>query len=106
MKIFDNTGKITYSEVRSVNFDFATSLLVYPNPTSASSKLSFLSDCNQQVTVMISNIDGKRLSLKSYLFTEGLNTVEMDEFKKLAAGTYLIELITNDKKYIQRLIKK
>ena len=106
LKIFDNTGKFTYSEVRSVNFDYVTTLLVYPNPTNSSSKLSFLSDCNQQGTVMISTIDGKRLSKMSYLFTEGLNTVEMDEFKKLAAGTYLIELITNDKKYIQRLIKK
>ena len=105
LKIFDNTGKFTYSEVRSVNFEYATALLVYPNPTNSSSKLSFLSDCNQQVTVTICTIDGKRLSNMSYLFTEGLNNVEMAEFNKLASGTYMIVLNTSDKKYVQRVIK-
>lgn len=83
LEIVDNTGKITYSEIRALNFSTQNSIVIYPNP--AKNFVNIKSSIEGVVNIY--NLKGQLL--KSILVQAGINWLDVSN---LSAGLYLGEI--------------
>jgi hypothetical protein len=60
---------------------------------------------NQKATVVLRSIEGKLIDQRAMEVRKGINTIQMNVSDKLSNGIYLLELITNEGKFIRRLYK-
>jgi len=91
LKIADNNGKVSYSNVKMLNFSTATAIAVYPNP--ATSNIYVKADGNLPKMVQVLDLNGR--VVKAVTPATEIVTVDMQQ---LAAGLYLIRVIGQDDK--------
>jgi len=82
--------------------DFTTGYAIYPNPTTGTSNVQFKLSQRQDVTLEIRDITGRLVKsvLKDKL-TDGVYEYSLPELKE---GIYLVDLSTNNKHHVERLI--
>jgi hypothetical protein len=92
LKIIDNDGRISYSEIRKVNFGLsATTVKIYPNPTSDIVNVTVGTDfINKAAVISIFSVDGKLVYQKNI---KALSQTETIPVTNLAGGKYFIRLI-------------
>ncbi len=86
-----------------VKTENSSSLIVYPNPTAGVFQVNYSSTEKSNLSLTISDSNGKRI------YTDGQNFFSGQSFKtidlsKQSKGTYFIELITNGKKSVEKII--
>jgi hypothetical protein len=104
LKQVDVDGKFVYSEVRTVRFGKIKQLVVYPNPASSFVKLE-LQGSTSNLTVAISNIDGKLIYKGSGSITKINNAVNA-LLPRLISGYYNVEIADKQGVYKAKLIKQ
>jgi hypothetical protein len=77
------------NEIRNVN-----QIALYPNP-SQSTYVSFMSDKNEQVIIVIRNLEGKEYSRKIISAEKGLNEVNLQK-AVLGSGIYIVSVYTDN----------
>ena len=79
---------------------------IFPNPTTGSVNVDLQVEAGTSLTAMISILDlgGRRLYSEKAGLINGSIHRKMQLPRNLAAGTYLVEIIVNDRSYISRLI--
>jgi hypothetical protein len=93
LKSIDNDGKISYSEIRTVNFKLAGSLTIYPNPAKDILHITFAAgSINKSATISVITMDGKIMYQKNIA---KLSQTETLDVSKLANGCYIIRVLTN-----------
>lgn len=91
LKIADNNGKVSYSNVKMLNFSTAAAIAVYPNP--ATSNIYVKADGNLPKMVQVLDLNGRVLKA----VTPATEIIAVD-MQQLAAGLYLIRVIGQDDK--------
>ena len=88
------------SFVGIVENDFGNDLILYPNPTDGNFSIDLGEDPNN-VTITITDLNGKIIYIKTYDNTHLLN-IMIEE----PAGVYLLLVESENKKAVIRLVKK
>jgi len=103
LKMIEKTGSSRYSKTRLVQIDqLITKLRIYPNPAKNDFTISFNSSMNQSATLIIRSIAGEVMIKKSILLTETDNRVSVST-NGLSNGLYVVELITPEKTFVNKL---
>lgn len=100
LKTVDKDGKISYSNIVSVNRAAPIGLKIYPNPVANVVKVDGL-DANNTSTINIISITGNRLSSA---ITSG-SSYSLN-IQQLAAGTYYLQVTTNKTTTTLKFVKQ
>ena len=100
LKMFDQTGKYTYSKVISISLSInRLPFKVAPNPFKGSLALSLDAIESTDAYLVVTSIDGRELINRKYSLTKGSNALQLNEANRLAKGFYLLTItMGNDKK--------
>lgn len=108
LKQVDFNGTYKYSQIQSVDFSTtkAFSFDVYPNPNKgASFNIVFNSNTNQEVSVIIYDVTGKKSFVKELTAIENGNSeFIIDLPQTLSSGVYIITATANQEVYRKKLI--
>ncbi len=91
LKIADNNGKVSYSNVKMLNFSTAAAIAVYPNP--ATSTVYVKAEGNLPKMVQLLDLNGRVLQA----VTPATEIIAVD-MQQVAGGLYLIRVIGQDDK--------
>jgi hypothetical protein len=97
LKQTDHDGKYSYSELKKVNFqgELLASLNVYPIPNEGEViHIDFLTEQDEQVTIEMRDLSGKRIYTIAMTIDKGNNTHTIYMSNKLSKGTYIITTTT------------
>lgn len=103
LKIFDNAGRFTYSQIRPVEFKKGKEdLKIFPIPTSDVLNIMLPSSYVNNVTLQVYAIDGKFISAMK----PTVNNVQLNALA-LPAGTYILRILkTNGDTESYRFVKQ
>jgi hypothetical protein len=94
LKTIDKDGKISYSDIRKVNFGKGSTITIYPNPTAESVNIIFTSSLiNKPADLSIIAMDGRVLYQES---KNALSRTETISLGKLANGKYILKIIADN----------
>jgi len=106
IKETDNSGRITYSEIRSVYVDKLTNtrLSLYPNPAVSGVHIQFVNSTGSNYRIELINSYGQLLFLKNYSLNKS-STLNIEWPDKPAPGTYFLKVtdIDNRSEQVERL---
>jgi hypothetical protein len=113
LKQTDYDGHFTYSKTEAVNNKLLKTevdpelklIAVSPNPFSEKFKVAFTTQKAGAVTVELINSSGKLVAQQIIQSNEGPNTFNFTDDQKLPQGIYFINLLFNDEKISQKIIK-
>jgi hypothetical protein len=93
LKMVDNRGAFTYSEVRDINFKdlSANSVLVVPNPANNSSIIQIKTDKDQTINYILANSVGQVIRTGKANVINGINNIAL-RLKGVPPGTYLLSV--------------
>jgi hypothetical protein len=105
LKQVDLNGKATYSSIVAITPDELKqqSTQVYPNPTADKFSVAITSTQNTTAQITISDISGQKQLSQTQVLQAGLNTLN---YGNLKTGVYFIEVITEGKKEVIKLLVK
>jgi hypothetical protein len=103
LKQYDQDGKVTFSEVSLVELqDLTMTLAAYPNPTESWATLKFAT-LAVNTEVVIYDLQGRKQM--SQWAKKGENSATLD-FSTLPKGLYFINLFSEGKKQILKIVRK
>jgi hypothetical protein len=90
-------GSYQYSEVRLADFkQLNAGLRIIPNPARTHASVAFTLDRNEVVSIAVIDANGRKLMHKTISLERGYNKVALDNVQSLAAGTYVVQVITSN----------
>jgi GEVED domain-containing protein/type IX secretion system substrate protein len=99
LKLMYADGNFSYSEIRMVQLESTTKTLdIIPNPVRDHATLQFTLAKNEIVHIYVIDASGRNVLYKQVPSTEGLNRIEIDNWKRFAPGMYVVQLISPSKK--------
>ena len=103
LKMIEKTGSSRYSNTRTIQIDYPiTNLKIYPNPIKNNVMISFNSTGSQSATLMIRSLSGDVMIKRPIALTTGDNRTQFS-MNRLSNGLYIVELITTEKTFINKL---
>jgi len=75
------------------------------NPFSDHIGITLSSDKKQAIRLLISDINGRTIIAKSEMCNKGVNYFSVDDLEKLLPGTYIIQIISEEKVLKEKLVK-
>lgn len=108
IKTVDQDGKVSYSKIVSLRLTGAVKgFNVYPNPFTSDLKVEVEAAQDAAVTIRISNAAGQTVFSRSSFVQKGNNVlVVASELSALQKGMYFVELISENGKQTQKIIKR
>ncbi|MBL0268581.1 MAG: T9SS type A sorting domain-containing protein [Chitinophagaceae bacterium] len=108
IRTVDQDGKVSYSNIIALRVGGTVKgFNVYPNPFVGDLRIELDAAKAGAVTIRISNAAGQMVYNRSSLVQKGNNVLVIaSELSALQRGTYFIELISEDGKQSQKLIKR
>jgi hypothetical protein len=106
LKQIDFDGKESFSniiplKIRKENKTVAIS----PNPFKDFVKINFESDKRQTLSIRIFSIAGKEIVSKKIWVNAGNNSIRIDGLSNIPRGNYLLQLISEDKRIVQKITR-
>jgi len=92
LKMIDNDGKFTYSEVRKVQFSVISAAQVFPNPATSYVMISLSSVEKANYTCSIYSIDGALLKSMNLSVSAGVQNSKVDLSQMNYKGIIMIQL--------------
>jgi hypothetical protein len=97
LKLIAADGSYQYSEVRLADFkQLNAGLRIIPNPARTHASVAFTLDRNEVVSIAVIDANGRKLMHKTISLERGYNKVALDNVQSLAAGTYVVQVITSN----------
>lgn len=109
LKTVDIDAKADYSKIvpLRLNGAFIKNFTVFPNPFSSDVKVQINSEKDMMATIRINNASGQAMVSKKAQLQRGDNVIVLaGELKTLQAGMYILEIITDEGKMTQKIIKR
>jgi hypothetical protein len=109
LKDVDVDGKFGYSKIIALRLDgssMSASFSAYPNPFNSNIKLTVNTIKNTNANINIINTAGQRLANQFVQLQTGQNIVVLQNLNSLQPGIYIVELVTEDGKNYQKVIKQ
>jgi hypothetical protein len=106
LKMVDEDGKITYSQIIAIRKSDATTsqLTIFPNPATQNPVLNIKSTETGDGIITVLNMHGTALSQQTVKVKNGDNPVVLQSVNNLAPAVYNIRVVVNGKTYFSRLI--
>jgi hypothetical protein len=107
LKQIDFNGDYEHSRIIVLKSINSVDVAIYPNPSSENLFFDLSESTDEILTVKYSNMLGSSIT-EQISTTEGTNTYQVNEFKNLKSGIYMIQIINNDNEIIkyQKIVKK
>jgi hypothetical protein len=114
LKQTDYDGRFTYSEIKTVKYKAGTDdvdeselkiVSVYPNPFSEKFTISFMLKTSAMVEIQLYNSSGQMVFKDKMNSNDGMNQYDFTDQQGLTKGIYFVNLIYNDQKQVQKLVK-
>ena len=106
--IVDANGKTSYSKIVALRLNgmAVKNFTVYPNPFTSDLKLDINTVSETNITIRINNAAGQLAFERKVTLQPGENVVVLNNLEALKPGMHLMEIITEDGKLIQKIIKR
>ena len=105
LKMISADGKYRYSDIKTITIEEGIEqMIISPNPATDNINISINSYSNEQVTIIISTIDGKTVHTQRALVKKGINNLGIPINKKMSSGSYLVRIEMNEQVFTQKLI--
>jgi GEVED domain/Secretion system C-terminal sorting domain len=105
LKLISGDGKNKNSEVRTITIKKGIQQIsISPNPAKDKVSLFINSNVNAEVSVNVSDINGKIVYRQSGAVKRGVNNIDLAVAKILSNGTYIVRTVINDEVFTQQLI--
>lgn len=106
LKSIDIDGTYSYSSILKLNGPVKnTSMMATPNPFGNTMKLAIASPVKEMAALVLTDLSGKTILQKNVNLLQGVNTIEIDQLQSLAAGTYILNLVSAQNKISTRVMK-
>ena len=103
LKMVEKSGSSRNSKTRLIQIDhLITNLKLYPNPATNDVTISFNSTMNQSASLIIRSLSGNALIKKTIVLVPGNNHLQFST-NSLSNGLYLVELVTAEKNFLNKL---
>ena len=109
LKTLDLDGKSSFSRivVLRLNGSIVKNFTVYPNPFNNNLKVEINSEKETSISLRISNSSGQMIISRNIILQKGMNVVVLSsELQSLKSGMHLMEIISEDGKLTQKIIKR
>lgn len=103
LKMVDIDGTYEYSDIVAIKLKLSSALSVYPNPVVSKMILGFISDRNDNSSLVVFNSTGIKVYEKSIEIIKGNNNIQLN-INSLPAGAYFI-LLNGKNQYSTRFLK-
>lgn len=91
LKMEDNDGRFTYSNILAIKLSFNTKLTVYPNPVHNTASLLFNSIAGNKYSINITDMTGRSVKHIEGVSIIGTNSINID-VRNFSKGTYFINV--------------
>ena len=108
LKIVDIDGKFEYSRIVIIRIDNSVQLVtkVAPNPFTGKIDVYLTLTHNTQVDFRFIDINGRMVFNKSVKGLKGFNWFTINDLDKLPSAPYMLHIVTDDTKIVEKLIKQ
>jgi hypothetical protein len=107
LKIIENDGSFKYSPVRPVVFDEEIKWQVTPNPSTGIFNFIYQVNVGETITATLYDINGKKVKEYHAVANGFVEKIGIDiKGQQFAAGLYLLQAVTGDKKQSFKLVKQ
>jgi hypothetical protein len=104
VKMIDNNGRSSYSEIKMIQFEAKESLYIFPNPASESINLQIPSHWQgKQLMLQIHSQNGQLLLNRRLLFASPIEKIDVEN---LSTGIFIVSLINETGEIQRRKITK
>jgi len=83
--------------------DFATSAVVFPNPSNGDFTLQIDADKTMNIDIKIYDLSGRVVWNSSNSLMMGMNQINI-KANELSAGAYVMQVVSNNKTFVSSLI--
>lgn len=104
LRIIDRNSVTRFSNVISFVIKNNTDVSIKPNPANTHCVVSFTSNKNQIVPVIITDIRGKLVRNTMVNLSKGLNNITIKELGSLSSGTYIIRILAEQANLTGQLV--
>ena len=105
IKVIGASGEIEYSNVLAIRTARVMSLVsIKPNPATTNTAISFTIAKATDVNIRLIDNTGKTVFIQKFKAANGNNAFELSGLNRYSNGIYIIEIITADGSFTQRLI--
>ncbi|MEP1972567.1 MAG: T9SS type A sorting domain-containing protein [Ekhidna sp.] len=106
LKQTDFDGRTSYSEMKSVNVKFKSSIRFFPNPTHDHIKFLLSGNCHAEIHISLMNLSGEVLSHRVVQSPLGNSVLNFHLPEKTIAGVYIIHITGHDFAAEEILLRK
>jgi hypothetical protein len=103
IKVVEADGKMKYSNIVTVNINAGSKVKIWPNPFVDQISISLKVDRNTKITVSIMDMMGRVYERRTYTVVRGTNQLSVNKLSKLAAGTYTVNVTTEQGEVLQSI---
>lgn len=106
LKEVDIDSRYQYSNIVSILPDRSIkTAITFPNPFTNYTNVTISSAKAQSVRLLVSDVSGKTVWVKSENCVKGINTIQIDQVNHLKPGTYFLRIITEEGSYQEEIVK-
>lgn len=106
LKIVNKDGSIEYSSILLLRRDSQLSTIsISPNPVSEYANIQINRSTPATLSLTLSDMSGKTIWNKTQFTAAGAQTIQLNEFKNLSSGTYLLKVWDGEKIETLKLMK-
>ena len=99
LKLLFADGHYRYSEIRVIQFEGSLKdIKIMPNPVREHASIQFTLTKNETVEIYVVDAVGSQVMHKLIALPAGVNRVEIDNWNRLAAGVYILQVFTPSRK--------
>jgi hypothetical protein len=92
VKLFNNDGSISYSNIVTVNFK-NIDIKLWPNPFAESVQVNINAQSKGTVEIRVNDVNGRTLKIMQQQIAAGNNQITMKGLTQLTNGTYFLQVI-------------
>lgn len=108
LRVVDIDGKYNYSNIVALRLSgsqLSADITTYPNPFTDNIKISLNSNSEQDAVIRITAADGKLALTRQVTLVKGMNIIVLADVGRLSRGTYTLDLISDNGKATQKIIR-
>ena len=106
LRMVDHDQQYSYSNVVNIRMSLRSNFIVANNPFTDNLKIIINTSNNQNIEIYLYDVTGKCIVRKRIAATSGINNIRLDNLQNLAAGNYILNVQTKEKRFSQKLLKK
>lgn len=92
LKLVDQNGRYTYSNVLIIRTTGNLSFAAQPNPFTSAITIGLTSANSRYLAINLTDLNGKKIIEKNVMVNKGTNNILLDKLEKLNAGLYFIQV--------------